>query len=60
MMFNTTIQRNWSGKSGCKCFFPIDDVSNSVNSVNGDDKNETENDCLLRIGKLAYIIYDGR
>jgi len=25
MMFNTTIQHNWRGKSGCKCFFPIDD-----------------------------------
>jgi hypothetical protein len=25
LMFNTTVERNWAGKSNCKCFLPIDD-----------------------------------
>ena len=27
LMFNTTVESNWAGKSNCKCFLPIDDVS---------------------------------
>ena len=27
LMFNSTVERNWEGKSNCKCFLPIDDVS---------------------------------